>query len=203
MKKLCIPLFLVCFVLSSCAQTQNGDGQKEMIGTGAGAVVGAIIGQAIGSNTTGTLIGAALGGLLGYVVASQVQLETNQVYDQQETKKLIAKTKADQTVVQVHSESIEPKNEFKAGENVTVRVAYIVMDSTQNQIPVHEKKTLWYQGDQKAVFEDTTINRENGTWESRITFQLPENAKKGEYHVRQDINSGQIADSSLVQFTVI
>lgn len=203
MKKLCILLLLLTFLLSSCAQTQNGMGQKEMIGTGAGAAIGALIGQAIGLNTASTLIGAAAGGLLGYAIATQVKVETNQVHNQQETQKLVANGGKGKTTVQVHSEKIEPTNKFHAGENVTVLMSYIILDKEQKMVPVHEKKTLWYQGTEQAVFEDTTINRENGTWESKITFQLPEDVQKGQYQVRQDIESGQVADTSLVQFTVI
>jgi|GEM_PF-3281322 len=203
MKKLILFLLITCFVVSGCAQTGQNSGNEQLLGTGAGAAIGALIGQVIGGNTGATLLGAAAGGLLGYVVATHVSTQTNQVYNQQETQKLIADNSANKTVVQVHDESIEPTNRFKAGDNVTVRVRYIVMDSKHTKIPVQERKTLWYDGTQQAVFEDTTIQRENGTWESLITFQLPENAKKGQYQVRQDIYSGQTTDTSLVQFTVI
>ncbi|PIE69817.1 MAG: hypothetical protein CSA21_00415 [Deltaproteobacteria bacterium] len=201
------PIILVCLIcvtliLSSCVQP-NGTGQKEMIGAGAGAAVGAVLGQVIGRDTAGTLIGAAAGGLLGYVIASRVHMETNQVRNEQATKQLVGNANYDKRLIQVHSESIEPGNQFHAGDSVTVRVSYIVLDPEHRQIPVHEKKTLWFNGTQQAVFEDTSINRTNGTYESLLSFQLPEDAQKGLYQVRHDINADYMADSSLVQFTVI
>ncbi len=203
MKKLILISIVFCFILSSCAQ--NSTSGNQAIGTGAGVAIGALIGQAIGGNTLGTLLGAAAGGLAGYAIGTQVSIETKQVYNQQDTKKLYANSAKQDTVVKVHEESIEPTKTFKAGDNVTARVTYILIDSKHSKVPVHEKKTLWYNGKQEAVFEDTVIQRENGTWESLITFQLPEDAQKGTYLIRQDISidSDKTKDSSSLQFSVI
>ncbi|PIE72424.1 MAG: hypothetical protein CSA20_08065 [Deltaproteobacteria bacterium] len=198
---MCFFMMLLCFIFSSCAPMNGGN--QEVAGAGTGALAGAVVGQMLGKSTEATLLGAAIGGALGYAVGWQIKSQARQVYTQQQTRQLVADTGGQKKVVQVRSESVEPKKQFKPGEKVTVRVTYIILDSQQQKVAVHEKKTLWFKGAQQAVFEDTTINRENGTWESSITFQLPSDVEKGDYQVRQDIYSGQTRDSANVQFSVI
>lgn len=202
MKRIYVLLLITCFLGSSCAQ-MNGVGQKDIIGTGAGAATGAVLGQIFGQDTKSTLIGAAVGGVLGYFIASNIKTQTNQVYNQQKTKQLITQNGKQGKVVQVHSQSVEPSTQFHPGDVVTVRFRYIVMDPHQYEVAVHETKSLWYHGAKKAVFEDQTITRENGTYESTISFQIATDAKKGNYVIRQDLNSGHVSDSSLAQFSVI
>lgn len=56
--------------LTGC-ETMQGQGNKQMIGTGAGAIVGGLAGAQFGSGK-GQLVGAGIGTLLGALVGSEI-----------------------------------------------------------------------------------------------------------------------------------
>lgn len=56
---------LVALTLITSACSSMNQNQKQMVGTGAGAVVGGVAGHALFGNTVGTVAGAAGGALVG------------------------------------------------------------------------------------------------------------------------------------------
>lgn len=203
-KQMGIILFLSCYLLlSSCAAPgHQGSNDAAKIGAGAGALVGAILGQAIGRDTAGTLIGAAVGGLAGWAIGSQVGMKSTKVYDQQETEKMVTGPVEAPKVLEIHSQNVMP-SQVRPGEKVTVRVAYMVIDRKTGSVPVREKKTLWYNGQEQSVFDDSVISRDNGTWESSIEILVPPTAEKGHYTVSHDITVDNIVRRAKTDFMVI
>lgn len=65
MKCLSLSLFLLLFVLSSCAT-------RSQTGTTGEATTGGMVGEAIGHNTGATLVGAAAGTVLGSLVGTEM-----------------------------------------------------------------------------------------------------------------------------------
>jgi len=65
MKYLSLSVFLLLFLLSSCAT-------RSQTGAVGGAAAGALVGQAIGHNTGATLVGAAVGTMLGSIVGNEM-----------------------------------------------------------------------------------------------------------------------------------
>jgi surface antigen len=75
--RIAVSAALVFSMLTGCA-TNGGMGQKEQIGTGAGALLGGIAGAFIGSGggkVVAVLAGAALGGLLGNRLGAMLDAE--------------------------------------------------------------------------------------------------------------------------------
>lgn len=70
-KSLILSVFSIALVMTGCQNMQN-KGDKELIGTGAGAVIGGVLGSNVGSGSgklwatgAGTLIGALVGSEIG------------------------------------------------------------------------------------------------------------------------------------------
>lgn len=201
MKRICI-LLILSLSLCSCASTQNG-GSNPAMGSGIGAIGGAILGQVLGKSTEATIIGGALGAVIGYAVALQIDSQTNKVYDAQQTKAMVPVDKREEPVLQIQAKSIAPSEQIQVGENVTVKVTYILFDENMDRIPVREKKSIWHNGKLVKVIGDTEEVRENGTYESLVSFKLPGEIEKGDYEVRHDINTNSLSTNSTTHFTII
>lgn len=65
MKCLSLSVFLLLFLLSSCAT-------RSQTGAAGGAAAGALVDQKIGHNTEATLVGAAAGTMLGSIVGNEM-----------------------------------------------------------------------------------------------------------------------------------
>lgn len=68
MKNLFMAAFMALFVLAGC---QQGAGQKQQLGTGAGAILGGLAGSQIGDGS-GQLIAVGAGTLLGALAGSEI-----------------------------------------------------------------------------------------------------------------------------------
>lgn len=203
MRKFAVLIVMTVLLLTSCVQTQQGTSQGQMLGTGIGAIGGAIIGQALGNNTGATIIGTAIGAAVGYAVATQITSQTSQVYDARQTQAMVPAAKRNEPVLEIRDTSISPSTQFQAGQDVTVRVTYIVFDENKTAVTVREKKTIWHKGNLVTVLEDEEAVRNNGTYESLISFKLPSEVEKGEYELRSDINTDFTSKATSVNFRVI
>lgn len=173
------------------------------MGSGIGAIGGAIIGQVLGKSTEATIIGGALGAVIGYAVSMQIQSQTNKVHDAQQTREMVPADKRQDPVLEIRDKSIAPSPQIEVGENVTVKVTYILFDENKDKIPVREKKSIWHNGQLVKVLGDAEEVRENGTYESLVSFKLPEEIEKGDYEVRHDINTNALSTNSITHFTII
>lgn len=68
--KLLAVLVMATVALTGC-ETMNGQGNKQLIGTGTGAVLGGVIGSHVGKGS-GQLVGVGIGTLLGALVGSEI-----------------------------------------------------------------------------------------------------------------------------------
>ena len=200
MKKICV-LLVLSLLLCSCASTQNG--ANPAMGSGIGAVGGAILGQVLGKSTEATIIGGALGAVIGYAVSMQIKSQTNKVHDAQQTRAMVPVDKRQDPVLEIRDKSITPSPQIEVGENVTVKVTYILFDENKDKMPVREKKSIWHNGKLVKVLGDAEEDRENGTYESLVSFKLPEEIEKGDYEVHHDITTNSLSTNSTTHFTII
>lgn len=200
MKKICVTLIL-SLVLCSCASLQNGG--NPTVGAGVGAVGGAILGQILGKSTEATIIGGALGAVIGYAVAMQIESQTNKVHDAQQTREMVPAAERKDPVLEIRDKSIAPSPQIQVGENVTVKVTYILFDENRDKMPVREKKSIWHKGKLVKVLGDAEEVRENGTYESLVSFKLPKEIEKGDYEVHHNINTNSLSTHSTTHFTII
>ncbi len=201
MKKVGIILIIVMLLLTSCAQLPQGD--NTVLGTGAGALTGAILGQALGGSTKATLIGAAVGAMVGLVAIKTIQSQTTQTYNSEQTRAMIPAVERKEPVLQIRDQSISPSQTVKAGDQVTVQVSYLVYDEEITETAIRESKTVWHNGKQVFELDQSEEVRNNGTYNSICTFELPSNIEKGYYELRYNVNTNLVSKDSIVPFTVI
>ena len=202
-KFMMVAILVSCLLVSSCApQGQPGGTYAREAGAGVGALAGAILGQAVGHNTAGTIIGAAAGGLLGLAIGSQVHMQSTRMYDESETRKLMSMPRKNSKLLEIQKQVVTPKR-VRPGDKVTVRVVYVVIDSGVGTVPVRETKTLWFNGRQQEVFDDSVVARENGTWESSLEVQVSSTAHRGNYTVCHDIAAANMVRSAKTDFVVM
>ena len=73
MKAKLLALVMIATLGLTACESMNGMGNKQMIGTGTGAIVGGLAGAQFGSGK-GQLVGAGVGTLLGALVGSEIGL---------------------------------------------------------------------------------------------------------------------------------
>lgn len=202
MKRISMSLLLT-FLLSSCMSTHQGSGQGGAIGAGAGAIGGAIFGQLIGGDTKATVLGAALGAAAGYLIGLDIESRTQKVQTAEQTKESVPAYQRRDPLLQVKQKTIEPSQQIQVGQNVTVKVTYVVFDEQNPRHQVRESKSIWHNGELVKVLGDTEEVRDNGTYESLVSFRLPQKMEKGDYEVRHNISTKTLATNSTMQFSVI
>lgn len=78
----------------------------------------------------------------------------------------------------------------KPGDSVTLTLQYRVSGAPDQGVGIREKSTLFKDGKELTVLREGTADRENGTWESTLTFAVPASARSGKYAVILQV-SGQ------------
>jgi uncharacterized protein YcfJ len=180
---------------------QQGD--NRALGTGLGAITGAIIGQALGGSTKATVIGGAVGAMIGLAVVTHIQSQTTQTHTSEQTRAMIPAAERKAPVLQINDKSISPSKTVRAGEQVTVQVSYLLYDEGTTHRPIRETKTIWHNGKQVIKLDETEEVRNNGTYNSICTFELPSEMEKGDYELRYNVNTDFVSKDSSVPFTVI
>lgn len=89
--------------------------------------------------------------------------------------------------VEINSFSVSPA-EVKRGEAVTINVEYAIAGADDKGIDVNERKDLWYDNREIAQLGSVKFTRENGIWESKTSFKVPDTAQVGKYKIKQSIN---------------
>lgn len=90
----------------------------------------------------------------------------------------------------------------KHGDQVRLTLQYVVMGTSSAGLKITEKNTLSLDGKELTVLKEATSVKENGIWESALTFTVPESAKPGEYIVRQELSAQGLFRSSRRTFTL-
>ena len=117
-----------------------------------------------------------------------------------ETKSSISCEKMNEAQLVFRKSTLRPRK-VKRGQEITVSIVYEVACAPDSGVLVKEKMTLWHQGKELTVLTNENASRQNGTWESSITFRIPKSAQFGRYEVRQNmVSSKRIALSAASVF---
>ena len=181
---------------AGCATEQQHTGAT--IGGGAGAN-GSVVGLGGGNTGAGIVIGALVGGLAGAAIG-------NYAYDQKRTYQQASSQYAynyehtRQNLVRIEASNAVPVT-VSPGGNVTLAATYTVLGPPNTLVEVTETRQIIHDG--LIVGSPTvTIQRQGGTFESRVPLTLPEDAKRGVYAVKTIVASAGTSDSSESSFTV-
>ncbi len=104
----------------------------------------------------------------------------------------------DGVVLRLYSSSIEPRVVDPGGE-VVVKIEYALVGTPDDGVNVKERRLLRFNGKQLASLNNDVERRDNGTWESALSFRVPNVAQEGSYEVFQELEtSGRSVTSSVV-----
>lgn len=141
----------------------------------------------------GGLLDALAGGKVGYYADAQKRSkgQTSDLYDFDFSRG---------SMVRIEEASVAPKA-VRAGDTVTIRVAYALLGNSDEDIMVIETREIRYKG-KLSGNPEVEIARTWGTYASSIPVTLPSDAKKGVYKVKVHVQAGENSDSKETTFTV-
>jgi len=199
---LALVLYSAAFI-SGCATGQAEENKGALIGGGTGAVAGGIVGGVIGSQSghtgTGVLVGALLGGLAGAAIG-------HYAYDQKRTEAQAQQqyaynyNQAQANLVRIEAVSVTPRK-ARPGENVELVANYTVLGPQGATMDVTETREVRLNGELQGK-PQITVQRQGGTYESKVPIALPQDALRGIYVVTTTIQSGGSNDTRESRFTV-
>ena len=91
---------------------------------------------------------------------------------------------------------------MKKGDQVTLTLQYALMGAPPAGVKVTDKSTLLIGGKELTVLKNESSTKENGTWESTLTFAVPESAAPGKYTVLQELSAQGKTRNARRSFTV-
>ena len=191
------------FTLVSCASEQYQQNQGAIIGGGAGAVTGGAVGGVIGSQSGHTGAGIVIGSLLGALAGAGVG---HYAYDQKRTEAAAQKqyaydyNQSKAYLVRIDDVSASP-GIVRPGGTVDLSTTYTVLGPQGATMEVIETREIRHAGELVGK-PQVTVQRQGGTYTSRVPLMLPGSGQRGVYNVYATIQSGGSSDSREFTFTV-
>lgn len=202
---------VICFVMAGiflltllgCATDQYEQNKGAVIGGASGAAVGGVIGGVIGHQSGNTAAGVVIGGLLGALGGAAIG---HYAYDRVRTEEAAQKQydynydQAQTALVRVENASVTP-NTVYAGNTVNLAVTYTVLAQQGATMDVVETREIRYRGELTGR-PQVTVQRQGGTYTSKVPVVLPTDAKAGTYTVLTTIQVGTNSDAREASFTI-
>jgi hypothetical protein len=189
-------------LLVSCSSTSSESRDQALGGLG-GAALGAGIGAlATGGSTKAVLVGAAAGAVAGWATVKLVQYHSEQTHSAKEEAKALGYRPSEGTVVKIRGAKAHPEH-VQPGGTVTLDMDYAVLaPAGSGTIPVEEKWTLEKDGEKLASVPPKQEQRAPGGWHSRAGIDIPKDAEKGTYVVKNRVEAGDSYDERVATFAV-
>jgi len=193
---------LCSIALSSCT-SMSPEGRNQMLGGLGGAALGAGIGAlATGGDTTAILAGAAAGAVAGWAAVKLVQYQSERTKSAKEEAKALGYRPSDGTLVKLRGASVTP-NKVQPGDRVALNMDYAVLAPPGTErVAVREIWTLLKDGETLASVPPKQEERVAGGWHSRASIDIPKEAGRGTYVVKNRIEAGDSYDEREATFTV-
>jgi hypothetical protein len=191
------------FTLLSCASEQYQQNKGAIIGGGAGAAAGGAVGGVIGAQSGHTGAGIVIGGLLGALAGAAIG---HYAYDQNRTEAAAQQQYAydyNQTktnLVRIDDVFASPAT-VRPGGTVDLSTTYTVLGPQGATMEVIETREIRH-GGQLLGKPQVTVQRQGGTYTSRVPLTLPGGGQRGVYTVYATIQSGGSGDSREFTFIV-
>ena len=191
------------FILVSCASEQYQQNQGAIIGAGAGAATGGTVGGIIGAQSGHTGAGIAIGGLLGALAGAGIG---HYAYDQKRTEAAAKQqyaydyNQSKASLVRIDGVLASPGT-VRQGGTVDLSTTYTVLGPQGATMEVIETREIRHRGELVGK-PQVTVQRQGGTYTSRVPLTLPGGGQRGVYNVYATIQSGGSSDSREFTFTV-
>jgi len=191
------------FTLMSCASEGYQRNKGAIIGGGAGAAAGGAVGGVIGAQSGHTGTGIVIGSLLGALAGAGVG---HYAYDQKRTEAAAQQQYAydyNQTktnLVRIDDVFASPAT-VRPGGTVDLSTTYTVLGPQGATMQIIETREIRYAG-QLLGKPQVTVQRQGGTYTSRVPLTLPGGGQRGIYTVYATIQSGGSSDAREFTFSV-
>jgi hypothetical protein len=188
-------------MIASCST--SSDSTNQVLGGLGGAALGAGIGAlATGGDTTAVLAGAAAGAVAGWAAVKLVQYHSEQTRSATEEAKALGYRSSDGTVVKIRGASVSPER-ARPGDNLNLIMDYAVLaPQGTSSVAVSEIWTLEKDGEKLASVPPKQESRVPGGWQTRAGIDVPKNASKGTYVVKNRVEAGDSYDERIATFTI-
>ena len=191
-------------ILVGCASDRYEEHKGAAIGGGGGAVAGGVLGGVIGSQSgstgTGVVIGSLLGALAGAAIGhyaydeNRTEEEAKQQYDYNYNQ-------SEATLVRIEGAFASPSS-VRRGGTIDLSTTYTVLGPQGATMDVTETREIRKEGGELTGKPQVTVQRQGGTYTSRVPLTLPSDAQKGTYTGYASIQSGNSSDTREFTFTV-
>jgi outer membrane lipoprotein SlyB len=194
---------VLCSMLLGSCTGMSPEGRNQMLGGLGGAALGAGIGAlATGGDTTAILAGAAAGAVAGWAAVKLVQYQAEKTSSAKQEAKALGYRPSDGTLVKLRGASVTPKR-VRPGDRVTLNMDYAVLAPPgTDRVPVREIWTLEKDGETLASVPPQQEQRVAGGWHARAGIDIPKEAGRGTYVVKNRIEAGESYDERESTFTV-
>ena len=135
-------------------------------------------------------------------IGRSIQRTTRKITSEQPTRKQTRYQSHNTLVCTIQKASIAPDAVIK-GKQVTVTLQYVIKGAPTAGLKVTEKCILFADGKKLTVLKNESTTKENGTWESTMTFAVPDSATPGIYTVLQELSVQGKTRRSRRSFTVL
>ncbi|MBI5190186.1 MAG: hypothetical protein HZA22_05885 [Nitrospirae bacterium] len=181
------------------AQENRGAVTGGAVGAVTGGVLGGVIGHAAGSTGTGIVLGALLGGLAGAAIGhygydqtrSEQQAQQQYAYNYNQSQA---------NLVRIESAKASP-GKVRRGDTVDLMATYTVLGPQGKTMDVTETREVRRNGELQGK-PQITVQRQGGTYESKVPLILPNDAPRGTYVVATTVQSGGSSDTRETTFEV-
>jgi outer membrane lipoprotein SlyB len=194
---------VVCWTLLASCSSTSSESRDQVLGGLGGAALGAGIGAlATGGNTKAVLAGAAAGAVAGWATVKLVQYHSEQTKSAKEEATALGYRPSEGTVVKIRGAKARPEH-VRPGETVTLDMDYAVLaPAGSGAVPVEEKWTLEKDGETLASVPPKQEQRAPGGWHSRAGIDIPKDAQKGTYVVKNRVEAGSSYDERVATFAI-
>ena len=191
------------FTLVGCASEGYQRHEGAIIGGGAGAAAGGALGGVIGAQSghtgTGIVIGSLLGALAGAGIGhyaydrkrTEAEAQQQYGYDYNQSKA---------TLVRIDDVFASPGT-VRPGGTVDLSTTYTVLGQQGATMEVVETREIRHAGELLGK-PQVTVQRQGGTYTSRVPLTLTGSGQRGVYTVYATIQSGGSSDAREFTFIV-
>ena len=154
------------------------------MGAGLGAAAGALIGY-LADGKKGAMIGGLAGGATGGLIGNYVQRKDR---DRTQAVSAVGYRPSHGNILRIEDAHAMPTS-VKPGQVVNLDASYTILTPNNAQSRIQETREVRLNG---RLFASPSIelNREDGTYSSRVPFTVPLNYQRGSYEVRTIVAMG-------------
>ncbi|PIE72410.1 MAG: hypothetical protein CSA20_08060 [Deltaproteobacteria bacterium] len=134
-------------------------------------------------------------------IDQSLKTTTSRIASEEKTREKNGYRDVKGVALEIESFTVSPEK-VRPGGKILVTVQYSLLGAGEEGVLIKDAKTLWYDKRSVTTLGDESVKRKNGTWESSLSFVVPDSAQKGKYKIKQVIFQGNNQIQSVGFFTI-